>query len=80
MTKLNKPVKRESNVPADWRGNPIIVIIEPNGTIGFREKKRRKTFWLPIRDCYEWAVRAEVNAELKRKKAEKRVRRAARRR
>lgn len=55
MTKLTKPVKRATDLP---RG-PVTVILEP-GQIGFREKGRRKVFWLPLAKAYLMAVEASL--------------------
>lgn len=53
MTILSKPVKREVN--AHYH-KPIIVEIDPERGLGFREKGTRKTFYLPVMTAYRMAV------------------------
>lgn len=69
MTALRSPVYRTTLLP---RG-PVTVALLPEGLIAFREKRRRTWFTLPLASVF---VRA-VDAEVQRRKAEKRAARKA---
>lgn len=71
MTKLTKPVQR--SVDGLLR-NPITVILEPGGTIGFREYRARHIYRLPVMTAYKWAVEAEREANRRAKQKAKRSR------
>ena len=53
MTLLKKAVRRE--VSAHYH-KPIIVEIDPERGLGFREKGTRKTFYLPVLTAFKMAV------------------------
>lgn len=72
MTNLTKPVTRRTRMP---RG-PVSVTLTPDGRIGFRQHRHRKTHWLPLSRVFVWAVEATIADE----KRAKREARAARRR
>ncbi|HOF17583.1 MAG TPA: hypothetical protein PK082_01640 [Phycisphaerae bacterium] len=63
MTTLKKPVSRETAARQFERGadRPIIVSIEPPGTLGFRLKGTRRTYRLPVATCFLLAVRSDSN-------------------
>lgn len=56
MTTLTRPVRREVN--AHYH-KPIIVEIDPERGLGFREKGARKTYYLPVMTAYRLAVLSE---------------------
>jgi hypothetical protein len=56
MTTLTRPIRRE--VQAHYH-KPIIVEIDPERGLGFREKGARKTFYLPIMTAYRMAILSE---------------------
>ena len=68
-TPLRKPVSRRVDLP---RG-PVVVTLLPEGLVSFRERGRRTSFTLPLSAVF---LRA-VDAEIARKKAEKRAARKA---
>lgn len=72
MTTLTRPVRRKISTA---RGEPLMVELSPEG-IYFREPRRRKSFLLPYGDAFMRAVRIQVEAELKEKKLERKLRRA----
>jgi len=72
MTDLKKPVARKATILLDSRAkarpiDEVVVTLYPNGTIGFRAARTRKTFTLPLATCYRLAIEAQVKAD----KAEK---------
>lgn len=77
MTKLSKPVRRETDA-AD-RGRLLVVTLHPSagGTIIIREKGRRKGFSLPVLTVYRLAAQAFGLAEKDRKRKERVERRRA---
>jgi hypothetical protein len=56
VTKLARPLVREVDVP---RMRPVIIEIDPERGLGFREKGTRKTFYLPVMTAYRMAVLSE---------------------
>jgi len=78
MTRLEKPVKRLSSSMIREQGQmrPIVVILHPQGTIGFRAKGYRREYQLPVDYCYRQAVAAKV-ADDKRAKMQARKERRA---
>lgn len=57
MTKLDKPLRREVDVP---RMRPVIIVIDPERkALGFREKACKRTFWLPIATAFRMAVMSD---------------------
>ena len=72
MTDLRKPVRRRVTLP---RG-PVSVTLYPDGTIGFRESRRRVEFRLPLArlfvmaaDAYQQQVKAERRAARRAERA-----------
>lgn len=59
-TELNKPVSRKST--AAHRGRKFVVTLAPGDVIGFREERTRKTYWISLAGCFDFAVRVEVAA------------------
>lgn len=61
MTKLTKPVHREtaSKVFSSGKEREVIVILQPPGTLGFRLKGTKTTYWLPADRLYMMALQAE---------------------
>ena len=56
MTKLEKTIKRELDIP--HIGRPVIVIMDPETKrLGFHEKGCRKVYWLPIATAFAMAIR-----------------------
>jgi len=73
MTDLLKLVRRRVRLP---RG-PVSVTLYPDGTIGFREHKRRVEFRVPLArvfvlaaDAYQQQQRAERKAAAKLRRAQ----------
>lgn len=64
MTKLTKPVRREtlSRVYERCQHRAVILTVEPPGLLAFRLKGCRRTYRLTIDGCYMLAVKAEVEA------------------
>lgn len=73
MTPLEKPVSRRTLQAIDYRRRRLVVTLYPCGTIGLREERTRKVYELPLAHVYSMAVQAEVL----RKRAERKARRAA---
>ena len=69
-----KPVAVET--PAQWNGRPLILCIE-GPIVKVREKGRHTWFLWPIERIYLDAVRAEVAAQKKARKAVRAARREA---
>ena len=67
MTPLTKQVARKSTGNGPNRRR-YVVTLAPGDVIGFRDERRRKTFWLSISACYELAIRSDVAAEKRMKK------------
>jgi hypothetical protein len=67
MTALTKNVRRISSVIVREQGRPrnVVVILRPNGLIGFRAAGCRREYSLPIDAAYTLAVRATVLADKK---------------
>ena len=61
MTPLHKTVARKSNGNGPNR-RQFVITIEPGDVIGFRDERRRKTYYVPLAACYEMAIKAEVAA------------------
>lgn len=60
-----RTVKRETAIQVRERGKcrNVIIIIAPDGSIGFRPKGLRRTEWLTADVCYSMAVKARVQYE-----------------
>jgi hypothetical protein len=79
MTKLKKPVRRET--AALYIKRPLIIQLEPPNLIGIKEKGRRKFFYTTVERIYKLAVQDHVNrqrqeAKKKRKKKDEEKTRA----
>lgn len=80
MTDLKKPVTRRAVILTDHRVrardcDEVSVTLHPNGTIGFRAKRGRKEYTLPLATAYKLAIQAQAAAD----KAEKAKARRAKR-
>lgn len=77
MTVLKKKLSRELEQVFNYHnaGRPIVIEIEPNGLVSFREKGRR-TRWTASAN---WLMAQVIWAEMSRRGAERRKRRKARR-
>ena len=75
MTRVTRPVRRETSAVVFSRGNrAVIVEIEPPGRmIGFRLKGTRTTHWLPVDFLYRTAVQATVEAKRRAKRDAKKA-------
>lgn len=62
--KLSKPVRRM----AELDRMDVIVTLYPGGTLGFRQKRCRKEYCLPVMTVYRFAIEADQA----RQKAERR--------
>lgn len=76
MTRLTKPVTRETDARGWRRKRNLIVSLLPGDLIELREKGTRKRWTITIEAVYDIAVKAEV-AMAKRAKAEARKARRA---
>lgn len=69
MTVAKRTTKREtaatSRESGKWRN--VIVIVEPNGMVGFKLKGLRRVEWLHADVCYLLAIKARIRAEEKAK-------------
>lgn len=75
-TPLHKSVARKSNGNGPNRRR-FVITIEPGDVIGFRDERRRKTYYLSLAGCYEMAIKAEVAAK-RREKSKGKPRKVAR--
>ena len=76
MTNLTKPVKRVSQrarVREAGKLRDIVVIVRPNGTIGFRAAGCKTEYALPITRLYYLAVEAHVQDKKKQKAKERKL-------
>lgn len=77
MTRLTRPVRRETSATAWSKGKhrPVIVTLEPNphgDLLWFRLKGHRRSYALDVGACFVRAVEATIRAE---KEARKQARR-----
>ena len=77
MTDLKTPLSRVSAGIVREAGKPreIVVILRPPNVIGFRAKGCRKEYQLTTEACYTLAVKAEVAAERRAKRKQKKAKR-----
>lgn len=74
MTDLTKPITRRTTLLLDHRRNArnqdrVAVTLFPNGDIGFRAYRSRKTVRLPLATVYFLAIRqADTEARATKKK------------
>jgi len=78
MTKLTKEVRRLTNTL--HRGREIIVAMRPPDMLTFRLKGTRHVYAVSILGAFNWAMKVEAVALLKQKQAERKAKRAERRR
>lgn len=71
MTELNRPVKRKVTTA---RLQPLVVAMTPEG-LWIREPRRRTAFLLPYGIAFQTAVRLQIDADRRAKKAAKKARR-----
>lgn len=73
MTKLSKPLQRETSARQFERGKnrEVIVSLEPPSRLGFRLKGTKRTFYLEAGACYDLATKAHLFAVAKEKKKAK---------
>jgi hypothetical protein len=67
MTSVTKPIRR--SVSGIERGRDVVMTIYPGGVLGFRIKRHKKEWTLPIVSAYRLAVQREMDLE----RAEKRT-------
>jgi hypothetical protein len=73
MTELNKPISRRATLLTDNRTkgrecDQVVVTLYPNATIGFRAKRTRTEYRLPLETAYLMAIKAHEQAERQEKK------------
>jgi hypothetical protein len=75
MTEVRKPIRR--SVGGVERGRDVILTWYPNGVLGFRIKRHKKEWTLPVVSAYRLAVQREMDVEqaAKRKGKKRLVRR-----
>lgn len=76
MTKLNKPISRETydTLFEAGKNRPVIVSVEPPNLIGFRLKGTRRTYYLTAEKLYWLALQTELRAKAaEKRKAKKRA-------
>ena len=78
MIPVKKPVRR--SIDGVERGRDVILTLYPNGVLGFRVKRTRREFLLPVVVAYRQAVMREVEREQAEQRAAKGTRRQLRRR
>jgi len=66
MTNVTKPIRR--SVGGVERGRDVIVTLYPGGVFGFRVKRHKREWRLPVVSAYRMAVERELGLE----RAEKR--------
>jgi len=73
-TRLTKPVRRVITILLDYRERALprdeyTVTLYPDGTIGFRAKRRRKEHTVTLAECLKLAYLKEDEAKRKEKRA-----------
>lgn len=81
MTRLNKKVRRETDIPADHHGRNIIIELDPGPpcVIRFREKGRRARIDALVSWLYFQAVKADADRRLRERRKAKIKKRLERR-
>ena len=69
MTELNRPVKRKVRTA---RLQPLVVALAPEG-IWIREPRRRTAYLMPYGVAFQQAVRMQIEADRRAKKAAKKA-------
>lgn len=74
---LKKPVHRESRglIREAGKVRQIIITLQPPNLIGFRAKGCRKMYYLTADACYMLAVKAEILAQKREKKKQRKLKR-----
>jgi hypothetical protein len=74
MTTTKKPISRETIAQVRELGKtrPIVLTIETNGTVGFRAKGTRTTYWLSVESLYDLAVKRAVEDARREKRKPRR--------
>ena len=69
MVRLEKPIRRIVECESSWlKNNEVVLIVYPDGYLGFREPRRRAEFKLSLKEAYRQAVlitTAKINARVK---------------
>jgi hypothetical protein len=65
MTELKHLVRREFRSPVFT--NLIVVSLHPDGFIGFKAKRQRKEYRIPIELCYHQAIKYQNDLTERRK-------------
>lgn len=69
MVKLEKPIRRIVDCPSNWLKNgEVVLIIYPQGILGFREPRHRAEYKLSLKEAFRQAVlitTAKINARAK---------------
>ena len=72
MTELKKPVRR--SVGGVERGRDVILTLYPGGVLGFRIKRHKREWTLPVASAYRMAVERELDlARAEKSKGKKRL-------
>lgn len=81
MTLLTKPVRRETDIPADHHGRNIIIELDPGPpcVIRFREKGRRHRIDASVSWLYFQVVKADAERKLRERKKQREEKRKAKR-
>jgi hypothetical protein len=61
MTEVRKPIRR--SVGGVERGRDVIVTLYPGGVFGFRIKRHKREWTLPVVSAYRMAVQRELAQE-----------------
>lgn len=57
MVRLEKPIRRIVDCESSWlREGKVVLIVYPDGYLGFREPRRRAEFKLSLKEAYRQAV------------------------
>ena len=76
MTDLNRPIARRAvraSMPYKSKPKRIVVLLMPGDVIGMRLERTRKTYTAEIKTMYWQLVRWHADAELARRKAERKA-------
>jgi hypothetical protein len=71
MTEVRKPIRR--SVGGIERGRDVILTLYPNGVLGFRVKRHKREWTLPVISAYRLAVQREVDLEQATKRKGRKV-------
>lgn len=69
MVRLEKPIRRIVECESNWlKNNEVVLIVYPDGYLGFREPRHRAEFKLSLKEAYRQAVlitTAKISARVK---------------